>query len=80
MTARGVIALDAGVRQLNDLLIISLVLLSVCLSFKLKKYKQALENIKRECGVVCANFELCKHETCKSSAAAWLISDKALKS
>lgn len=63
-----------------ELLIGSLVLLSVGLIVKVKKYKQALETIKKESGVVCANFELCKHASCKSSAAAWLIADKALKS
>ena len=40
--------------------------------------RRALEEIKRDEGRVCENFELCTHAACKSSYAAWAIADKAL--
>jgi len=38
----------------------------------------ALQEIKREQGKVCVNFELCRHEGCRSSYASWAIADAAL--
>ncbi len=40
--------------------------------------RRALEEIKRDQGRVCENFELCMHTACQSSYAAWAIADKAL--
>ena len=40
---------------------------------------QALEEIKRKEGKVCAGFELCHHASCRSSYGAWAIADEALK-
>lgn len=39
---------------------------------------KALKKIKEQ-GRVCAEFEICTHESCRSSHAAWEIADKALK-
>ena len=43
------------------------------------KYKAALEEIKRDQGRVCENYELCRHTSCSSSYSAWAIADKALQ-
>ena len=43
------------------------------------KYKAALEEIKRDQGRVCENYELCRHISCSSSYSAWAIADKALQ-
>ena len=43
------------------------------------KYKAALEEIKRDQGRVCDNYELCRHTSCSSSYSAWAIADKALR-
>ena len=43
------------------------------------KYKAALEEIKRDQGRVCENYELCRHTSCSSSYSAWAIADKALR-
>ena len=40
---------------------------------------EALLEIKETQGKVCSEFELCTHESCNSSYAAWAIADKALK-
>jgi len=42
-------------------------------------YRDALLEITREQGKVCRNFEICRHEACRSSYTAWAIADKALK-
>ena len=39
----------------------------------------ALEKIKNDEGAVCSNFELCTHESCRSSYSAWAIADGALR-
>ena len=46
---------------------------------KEKIYKKALEEIVNTQGKVCSMFELCNHESCRSSCASWFIADKALK-
>ena len=38
----------------------------------------ALEEIKRDCGLVCENFMECTHRSCNSSYTAWVIADEAL--
>ena len=38
----------------------------------------ALQEIRRDQGVVCWNFELCDHVGCASSYASWAIADAAL--
>lgn len=40
--------------------------------------RQALERIKTEEGKVCPEFQICEHESCRSSYAAWAIADEAL--
>lgn len=42
-------------------------------------FRQALEEIKRDQGNVCENFELCTHAACRSSYSAWAIADGALR-
>ena len=44
-----------------------------------KKLRDALQEIKDKYGKVCEGFELCKHESCASSYAAWAIADAALR-
>lgn len=44
-----------------------------------KIYKKALEEIVREQGKVCSEFEICRHISCSSSCASWFIADRALK-
>jgi hypothetical protein len=44
-----------------------------------ERYRKALEQILREGGRVCGEFESCRHEACRSSAAAWFIADGALR-
>ncbi len=44
------------------------------------KLLKALEEIWRDTGHVCPNFELCTHAACRSSYAAWEIADEALAS
>ena len=43
-----------------------------------KPLVEALEEIKRDQGYVCQDFELCTHESCRSSYTSWAIADKAL--
>ena len=43
------------------------------------RYRAALEEIKRDQGRVCAEFELCTHAACQSSYSSWAIADKALR-
>ncbi len=38
----------------------------------------ALLKIKDE-GIVCGNYDTCKHSSCKSSHTAWVLADEALK-
>jgi hypothetical protein len=40
---------------------------------------KALKEIKNDHGKVCIDFEFCKHISCTSSVASWMIADKALK-
>jgi len=42
------------------------------------RYRAALEEIRRDQGKVCAEFELCTHPACQSSYASWAIADAAL--
>ncbi len=42
-------------------------------------YKAALEEIRRDEGRVCEEYELCRHTSCGSSYGAWAIADKALR-
>lgn len=35
-----------------------------------------LREIIQTQGIVCENFELCKHVSCMSSCASWMIADK----
>jgi hypothetical protein len=35
--------------------------------------------IREEYGRVCADFELCTHESCRSSYSAWAVADSMLK-
>ena len=44
-----------------------------------EKMVQALTEIKDTCGKVCEEFELCTHESCRSSVRAWMIAEKALR-
>jgi hypothetical protein len=46
---------------------------------KLEIAVKALKEIKDTQGKVCVDFEFCKHESCISSVASWMIADKALK-
>jgi hypothetical protein len=46
---------------------------------KLEIAVKALKEIKNEQGKVCVDFELCKHISCTSSCASWMIADKALQ-
>jgi hypothetical protein len=41
--------------------------------------REALVNIRDNQGRVCQMFEICTHESCRSSHASWEIADKALK-
>ena len=55
-------------------------IISYCLTHAAApKYKAALEEIKRDQGRVCENYELCRHISCSSSYSAWAIADKALQ-
>jgi len=46
---------------------------------KLKLATKALQDIHRNSGKVCPDFELCKHASCQSSYYAWATADIALK-
>ena len=46
---------------------------------KLEIAVKALKKIKKDQGRVCAEFEICTHDSCISSHAAWEIADRALK-
>jgi len=46
---------------------------------KLRIAVDALKEIMRDQGKVCAEFELCKHVACTSSVASYFIAEKALK-
>lgn len=39
----------------------------------------ALAEIRDNYGKVCEEFELCTHESCRSSCAAWMLADGALR-
>jgi hypothetical protein len=57
-------------------------LLSVPLAWKDRHYETAivaLEQIKREEGKVCDQYEICEHRACQSSYAAWAIADATLR-
>lgn len=43
-----------------------------------KKLREALTRITQEGGRVCSEFEICAHESCRSSSAAYLIAIEAL--
>ena len=38
-----------------------------------------MKEIKENCGAVCIDFELCTHETCRSSHYAWATAYMCLK-
>jgi len=40
--------------------------------------RAALERIKRDCGAVCDEFEMCQHRACHSSYEAWAVADEVL--
>jgi len=42
-------------------------------------FRASLQEIKDTQGQVCGNFELCRHESCRSSYTSWAIADKVLK-
>lgn len=42
-------------------------------------YEKALREIIETQGKVCSMFEVCGHESCRSSVTSWFIADKALK-
>ncbi len=46
---------------------------------KLEICVKALKNIEQNFGQVCEMFEICKHESCRSSVSCWMEADKALK-
>lgn len=41
-------------------------------------YQIALKQIKENQGLVCENYELCDHVSCRSSHSAWIIAEAAL--
>lgn len=41
--------------------------------------KNALIEIRDKEGRVCAEFEICNHESCQSSYRAWEIADRTLR-
>ena len=41
-------------------------------------YKEALEKIRNECGLVCGEYQTCDHPACRSSYEAWEIAEEAL--
>jgi len=43
------------------------------------RLRAALQQIREQSGRVCDGFELCAHESCRSSYAAWSLADEALK-
>lgn len=45
---------------------------------KLEIALKALEEIKTEQGKVCSQYEICTHNSCRSSYNSWAIADKAL--
>lgn len=49
-----------------------------CLQCENEALRKALQEIKDTEGKVCTDFELCTHEACRSSYAAWAIADSAL--
>lgn len=46
---------------------------------RIERDEKALREIKDEQGQVCGDFELCRHEACRSSYTAWAIADAALR-
>lgn len=48
------------------------------LDHKLYKAIEALREIRDKQGIVCSEFALCNHPSCRSSYTAWTIADKAL--
>ena len=46
---------------------------------EVERLRAALERIKRDCGRVCDEFELCQHRACQSSYEAWAIADAGLQ-
>jgi hypothetical protein len=43
-----------------------------------RKLRSGFEEIKRDYGRVCDDFELCTHVSCQSSVGAWMIADQML--
>jgi hypothetical protein len=43
------------------------------------RQRAALLQIREQSGRVCENFELCTHESCRSSYAAWSLADEAIR-
>ena len=46
---------------------------------RIKELEDALRKIIEEQGLVCSNYEICKHRACNSSHASWEIASKALE-
>lgn len=44
-----------------------------------QRLREALEEIVDKEGKVCEQFELCKHESCRSSCSSWFIAKQALE-
>jgi hypothetical protein len=42
-------------------------------------YQAALQRIRDDYGLVCAEYELCTHVACESSYGAWATADEALR-
>lgn len=41
--------------------------------------REALLEIKNKYGKVCSDFDICTHESCRSSYSAWQVADAATK-
>lgn len=46
---------------------------------ELEAYRKSLQKIRDTCGQVCPEYEICLHDSCESSYAAWAIADEVLK-
>lgn len=44
-----------------------------------RKLRDALTEIRDQQGKVCDEYELCNHESCRSSYASWAIASRALE-
>jgi hypothetical protein len=44
-----------------------------------QEFQEALKEIRDKEGRVCPNYEICEHESCRSSYTSWAIATKALE-